>query len=169
MAIGKRTDVASISDGGPVAGQSEEAALSTSAIQTKDCAAMAATRPLSPHLQIYRWQVQMVTSILHRITGVALCVGTALLVCGLVALAGGADAFGHFTAVIGSVPGMVLMIGWTWALFYHLCNGIRHLVQDMGDGYEIVQFVRSSWLSIIVSVLLTVIVWAWVLTMGAVA
>ena len=130
---------------------------------------MAATRPLSPHLQIYRWQVQMVTSILHRITGVALCVGTALLVWGLVALAGSPEAFDHFRSAIGSVPGMVLMFGWSWALFYHLCNGIRHLVQDMGDGYEIVQFVRSSWLSIIVSVLLTVVVWAWVLTMGAAA
>lgn len=130
---------------------------------------MAATRPLSPHLQIYRWQVQMVTSILHRITGVALCVGTALLVWGLVALAGGPEAFGRFKQVVGSVPGMVLMFGWSWALFYHLCNGIRHLAQDMGAGYEIVQFVRSSWLSIIVSVLLTVIVWAWVLTMGAAA
>jgi len=130
---------------------------------------MAATRPLSPHLQIYRWQVQMVTSILHRITGVALCVGTALLVWGLVALAGGGESFGNFKNAVGSVPGMVLMIGWSWALFYHLCNGIRHLIQDMGAGYEIVQFVRSSWLSIIVSMLLTVIVWAWVLTMGAAA
>lgn len=130
---------------------------------------MAATRPLSPHLQIYRWQVQMVTSILHRITGVALCVGTALLVWGLVALAGDSESFGDFKRVVGSVPGMVLMLGWTWALFYHLCNGVRHLVQDMGAGYRIVQFVRSSWASIIVSIVLTVAVWAWVLTMGAAA
>ena len=130
---------------------------------------MAATRPLSPHLQIYRWQVQMVTSILHRITGIALCVGTALLVWGLVALAGDSESFDDFRRVVGSVPGMVLMLGWTWALFYHLCNGIRHLLQDMGAGYRIVQFVRSSWASIVVSILLTVAVWAWVLTMGAAA
>lgn len=130
---------------------------------------MAATRPLSPHLQIYRWQVQMVTSILHRITGVALCVGTALLVWGLVALAGDSESFDDFRRVVGSVPGMVLMLGWTWALFYHLCNGIRHLLQDMGAGYRIVQFVRSSWASIVVSIVLTVAVWAWVLTMGAAA
>jgi len=130
---------------------------------------MAATRPLSPHLQIYRWQVQMVTSILHRITGIALCVGTALLVWGLVALAGDSESFDDFRRVVGSVPGMVLMLGWTWALFYHLCNGIRHLLQDMGAGYRIVQFVRSSWASIIVSIVLTVAVWAWVLTMGAAA
>ena len=130
---------------------------------------MAATRPLSPHLQIYRWQVQMVTSILHRITGIALCVGTALLVWGLVALAGDSESFDDFRRVVGSVPGMVLMLGWTWALFYHLCNGIRHLLQDMGAGYRIVQFVRSSWASIVVSIVLTVAVWAWVLTMGAAA
>ena len=130
---------------------------------------MAATRPLSPHLQIYRWQVQMVTSILHRITGIALCVGTALLVWGLVALAGDSESFDDFRRVVGSVPGMVLMLGWTWALFYHLCNGIRHLLQDMGAGYRIVQFVRSSWASIIVSIVLTLAVWAWVLTMGAAA
>jgi succinate dehydrogenase, cytochrome b556 subunit len=126
-------------------------------------------RPISPHIQIYRWQVQMVTSILHRATGVALTAGTVLVVWGLLALAGGAEHFDRFKAVLGSPVGLVLMLGWSWSLFYHLCNGIRHLVQDAGAGFQIEQFVRSSWLSVIVSVLLTVVVWAWILTAGAAA
>jgi succinate dehydrogenase / fumarate reductase cytochrome b subunit len=64
---------------------------------------------------------------------------------------------------------MHIMIGWSWAFFYHLCNGIRHLVQDAGAGYAIAQFVRSSWMSIIVSFVLTLLVWAYVLTAGGAA
>jgi succinate dehydrogenase / fumarate reductase cytochrome b subunit len=126
-------------------------------------------RPLSPHLQIYKWQVQMVSSILHRATGIALAVGSVLVVCGLLQLAAGEESFNHFRSVIGSPFGMVLLVGWSWALFYHLCNGIRHLVQDAGLGYGISQFVRSSWLSLVVSIVLTVLVWAWVLMQGGVA
>ncbi len=126
-------------------------------------------RPISPHLQIYRWQIQMVTSILHRATGIALAAGTVLLIWGLLALAGGLEPFARFRAVAGSPLGLVLLFGWSWALFYHLCNGVRHLVQDAGAGYQIVQFVRSSWLAVIVSVLLTVLVWAWVFVAGGVA
>jgi succinate dehydrogenase cytochrome b subunit len=126
-------------------------------------------RPLSPHMQVYRWQVQMVTSILHRATGIALAVGSLLVICGLLDLAAGEDSFNHFKSMIGSPLGMVLMIGWSWALFYHLCNGIRHLIQDAGAGYAIAQFVRSSWLSVIGSVVLTLLVWAYVLTTGGAA
>jgi succinate dehydrogenase / fumarate reductase, cytochrome b subunit len=126
-------------------------------------------RPLSPHMQVYRWQVQMVTSILHRATGIALAVGTLLVICGLLDLAAGEDSFNHFKSMIGSPLGMVLLIGWTWALFYHLCNGIRHLIQDAGAGYAITQFVRSSWLSVVASVVLTLLVWAYVLTAGGAA
>jgi succinate dehydrogenase / fumarate reductase cytochrome b subunit len=126
-------------------------------------------RPLSPHMQVYRWQVQMVTSILHRATGIALAVGSLLVICGLLNLATGEDSFNHFKSMIGSPLGMVLLIGWTWALFYHLCNGIRHLIQDAGAGYAITQFVRSSWLSVIASVVLTLLVWAYVLTTGGAA
>jgi succinate dehydrogenase / fumarate reductase cytochrome b subunit len=126
-------------------------------------------RPLSPHMQVYRWQVQMVTSILHRATGIALAFGSLLVICGLLNLAAGEDSFNHFKSMIGSPLGMVLLIGWTWALFYHLCNGIRHLIQDAGAGYAITQFVRSSWLSVIASVVLTLLVWAYVLTAGGAA
>lgn len=126
-------------------------------------------RPLSPHLQVYKWQVQMMSSILHRATGIALAVGSLLVVAGLLHLAAGEESFNHFKGVIGSPVGMVLLFGWSWSLFYHLCNGIRHLVQDAGLGYDIPQFVRSSWLSVVVSVVLTVLAWAYVMTAGGAA
>ena len=126
-------------------------------------------RPLSPHIQIYRWQAQMVSSIVHRATGVALSVGTLVVVCGLIKLASGEDGFNQFRSIVGSPIGMVLMLGWSWALFYHLCNGIRHLIQDGGAGYQIAQFVRSSWLSAIGSVILTVAVWTYILATGGAA
>ena len=124
-------------------------------------------RPLSPHLQVYKWQVQMVSSILHRATGIALAVGTLLVLWGVLSLASGEDAFNSFKSCAGSPIGLVFLIGWSWALFYHLCNGIRHLVQDAGAGYGIPQFVRSSWLSLIGSVVLTILVWAYVFAGGA--
>lgn len=123
-------------------------------------------RPLSPHLQVYKWQVQMVTSILHRVAGIILAVGSLIIVWGLVALASGPDAFATFSACAGSVLGTIVMIGWTLAFFYHLSNGIRHLVQDTGKGYAIESFVRSSWLSIIAAIVLTVAVWVYVLAGG---
>ena len=126
-------------------------------------------RPLSPHLQIYRKQVQMMTSITHRATGIALAVGSLVVVCGLLQLAAGEENFNRFVGLVGSPLGMVLMFGWSWALFYHLCNGIRHLLQDAGLGYEIPQFVRSSWLSIVGSIVLTVATWAWVVMAGGAA
>lgn len=111
----------------------------------------------------------MMTSIIHRATGVALAVGTLMVVWGLLSLAGGEQSFNQFRICTGSLPGQVLLFGWSWALFYHLCNGIRHLVQDVGVGYGIPQFVRSSWLSVIGSVVLTMLVWAYVLTTGGAA
>jgi len=109
----------------------------------------------------------MVSSILHRATGIALAVGSLLVIWGIVALATGEDAFGSFKACAGSPIGLILLVGWTWALFFHLVNGIRHLVQDAGAGYEIKQFVFSSWLSVILSLVLTVLVWAYVFAGGA--
>ena len=74
-------------------------------------------RPLSPHLQVYKWQVQMMSSIIHRATGIALAVGSLLVVAGLLHLAAGEDSFNHFKGVIGSPIGMVLLFGWSWSLF----------------------------------------------------
>lgn len=126
-------------------------------------------RPLSPHLQVYRWQVQMVTSILHRATGIALSVGTLLVTCGLLALAAGEADYATLQAFAAHPIGQLLLLGWSWSLFYHLCNGIRHLLQDAGMGFRIEQFVRSSWLTVIGSIVLTVLVWAYVLTSGGAA
>lgn len=126
-------------------------------------------RPVSPHLQIYKWQVQMATSILHRATGIAMAVGILMIVWGVLSLAAGEEAFNQFKICMGSPLGMILLFGWSWAFFYHLCNGIRHLIQDTGAGYAIPQFVRSSWLSVIGSIVLTLLVWAYVLTAGGAA
>ena len=120
-------------------------------------------RPLSPHLQVYRWQVQMVTSILHRATGIVLVFGLLGLVWGLLALAAGPERWTAFAACTGSPFGMLVLFGFSWALAFHLINGIRHLVQDAGYGWSIPEFVRSSWISIIGSVLLVVVAWGIVL------
>ncbi len=120
-------------------------------------------RPLSPHLQVYRWQVQMVTSILHRATGIVLAVGMVGLVWGLLALAAGTERGAAFTACAGSPFGKLVLLGFSWALAYHLVNGIRHLVQDAGHGYAIPEFVRSSWLSVIGSFVLVALAWGVVL------
>ena len=120
-------------------------------------------RPLSPHLQIYSRQVQMVSSILHRITGVILAFGGLGLVYALVALASGPERWESFAACAGSVFGKLVLFGFSWALAYHLINGVRHLMQDAGHGFEIPDFIRSSLISIIGSVVLVVVVWAFVL------
>lgn len=120
----------------------------------------ATARPLSPHLSIYRWQIQMVTSILHRATGIALAAGTILLVVALLALASGPEAYAKVQAFCASWIGLFLLLGWTWSLAYHLLNGIRHLLQDVGLGYAPEQFVRNGWVVVVGSVALTVLVWA---------
>ena len=117
-------------------------------------------RPLSPHLQIYKRQVQMMTSIVHRATGIALAVGSLLVVGGLLHLAAGEDSFNHFKSIIGSPVGMVLLLGWSWALFYHLCNGIRHLVWDAGYGLDLKNVYRGGWLVVAASLLLTAAAWS---------
>ena len=123
----------------------------------------ATARPLSPHLSVYRWQIQMVTSILHRLTGIFLSFGTILVCALLVSLASGPDAYAAVQAFSASWIGMLLLLGWTWSLAFHLLNGIRHLLQDAGFGYAPAVFVRNGWLAVIGSIVLTVLVWACVL------
>ena len=98
-------------------------------------------------------------SILHRITGVALAVGTLLLIYWLVAAASGAEAFASAQALIGSFFGQLLLFGWTFALFYHLCNGIRHLFWDAGIGLEIETAERSGWAVLVATGVLTLASW----------
>lgn len=116
-------------------------------------------RPLSPHLQVYRWPITMATSILHRMTGVGLGLGTLLLAWWLVAAAAGPEQFAIAKAVLGSWLGLVVLFGFTWALFYHLCNGLRHLYWDIGRGFEKTTAARLSWVVIIASVVLTLVAW----------
>jgi succinate dehydrogenase cytochrome b subunit len=105
-------------------------------------------RPLSPHLQVYRPQITSVLSILHRLTGVTLTLGTLLLTWWLVSAAYGPDAFADAQAFVGSWFGQLLLWGFTFALFYHLGNGIRHLAWDFGWGFELSQ-VRASGLAML--------------------
>jgi succinate dehydrogenase / fumarate reductase cytochrome b subunit len=120
---------------------------------------MSASRPLSPHLQIYRPQITSVLSISHRATGLALSVGTLLLVWWLVALARGPEAFASAQSLVGSWFGWLLLLGWTFSLFFHLANGIRHLCWDAGYGFEIKTATISGWVVVAASAALTVIVW----------
>jgi succinate dehydrogenase / fumarate reductase cytochrome b subunit len=120
---------------------------------------MSASRPLSPHLQVYRWPITMALSIGHRATGLALAVGTLLLVWWLVALATGPQAFAVAQSFVGSWLGKLLLLGWSFSLFFHLANGIRHLVWDTGHGYSIKVMNSSSWVVVVASVALTVIAW----------
>ena len=118
-------------------------------------------RPLSPHLSIYRWPITMATSILHRATGVGLAVGFVVFVTWLFDAASGPDAYSTFFGDMESTVGCVLLIGWSYAFFYHLCNGIRHLVWDTGRGLEKEQATASAWFVIVASVVLTAAFW-WV-------
>ena len=118
-------------------------------------------RPLSPHLSIYRWPVTMVSSILHRATGVAMAVGFIVLVGWLFDAASGPEVYAGFIAVMDSTLGCVALVGFSWAFFYHLANGIRHLVWDTGRGLEKEQASASAWFVIVASVALTTIFW-WV-------
>jgi len=117
------------------------------------------TRPLSPHLQVYRWQLTSVLSILHRAAGIALSAGTLLLVWWLVAAAQGPQTYATVQAFLGSWLGRVLLFGWSLALFYHLCNGIRHLVWDSGRGFELRQVYIGGWAVIAATVILTALTW----------
>lgn len=94
-------------------------------------------RPLSPHMQVWRWHVTMLTSILHRATGVGLYAGALILAGWAVALASGPDAYALYMGLLGSWLGRLVMFGLTTALFYHLANGVRHLVWDFGHGFEV--------------------------------
>ena len=116
-------------------------------------------RPLSPHLQVYRPQITSMLSILHRITGVGLGAGTLLIAWWLIAAATGPEAFETAQAFIGSWFGRLILFGFTWALFYHLCNGIRHLVWDAGYGYDLDSVTKTGWLVLAASVVLTVLAW----------
>lgn len=124
-------------------------------------------RPLSPHLQVYRWQITMTMSILHRVTGMALSVGAFALLWWLLAVAQGGEAYATVAACLASPIGMVAAFGFSLALVYHLLNGIRHLLWDAGWGFEIPEVYRSGYAVFGLTVVLTAAIWFAALWGGA--
>jgi succinate dehydrogenase / fumarate reductase cytochrome b subunit len=122
-------------------------------------------RPLSPHLQIYSPPINMVMSIVHRITGAALYVGTLLLAWWLIAAATGPEYFAYVRGIMGSAIGLIVLFGYSWALLHHMLGGIRHLVWDTGRGFDLATVDTLSWGTIIGSGALTVVLWIWGLAM----
>ena len=119
-------------------------------------------RPTSPYMlgQYYRLQLTSFTSFLHRVTGVYLALGVLALVYWLIAAATGPEAFDQAQAIAGSIIGRTLLFLWTGAFFYHLLNGIRHLVWDAGRGFELPTAYRSGYAALIAAVILTLVSWA---------
>lgn len=118
-------------------------------------------RPLSPHLQVYKPQMTSVLSILHRMTGAALSIGLVMIVWWLLAAATGEQAYDTFMSFAGHPVGILMIFGWSVALFYHMCNGIRHLLWDMGYLFKLKNAFRAGYVVLTMTVLLTAIVW-WV-------
>ena len=128
---------------------------------------MASTdRPLSPHLQIYKPQLTAVLSIAHRASGIFLVLGTLLLVYWLTALAQGPESYAQAQAFFSSVLGRLILLPWVFALFYHLCNGIRHLMWDMGAGFEITTVYLSGKIVVVAAVALTMVAFGMAYAMG---
>jgi len=116
-------------------------------------------RPLSPHLQVYSWQITMVMSILHRATGVTLTVGAFGLAWWLVSMATGGETAARAMACVSSPIGMVLVFGFSLALVYHFLNGIRHLLWDAGRGYDIPSVYKTGYTVAVLTVVLTAAIW----------
>ncbi len=120
-------------------------------------------RPLSPHLQVYKPQMTSVMSILHRVTGAGNAVGLLLFSWWLIAAASGIDAYSYFMAFMTSGFGMFLLFGWTASVFYHMCNGIRHLIWDSGNMFKIKNAYTAGYIVLTMTVILTLAVWIMVL------
>ena len=116
-------------------------------------------RPLSPHVQVYRWPLSMALSITHRITGVGLGIGTLLLTGWLLTAATSEDGFERFQFFLGSAAGMFLLFCWTLALVFHLMTGLRHLWMDTVLGYDEKAYHATGIAALIGTVVLTVLIW----------
>lgn len=124
-----------------------------------DGASAEAKRPLSPHLQIYRWTWTMAMSIFHRATAIVLYAGTVLLAFWLVALASGPEAYAAAAWFFGSWLGMLILFAYTWALMHHMLGGVRHFVWDFGHGFEPSQRFLLAKLTLVGSISLTLVIW----------
>ncbi|HCU88979.1 MAG TPA: succinate dehydrogenase, cytochrome b556 subunit [Gammaproteobacteria bacterium] len=126
------------------------------------------SRPLSPHLQIYRPQLTSILSITHRATGIFLSVGILAITYWLISIAAGENAHATARAWLGSLPGQFLLITWSFSFYFHLCNGIRHLFWDVGLGFELKTIYASGYTVIIASVVMTALTWSYVLSQGSI-
>jgi succinate dehydrogenase / fumarate reductase cytochrome b subunit len=117
-------------------------------------------RPLSPHLSIYKPMLTMMMSIVHRITGAALYVGTLLLAWWLIAAASGPNAYANVEWFTGTIIGRLILFGYTWALIHHMLGGIRHLIWDTVHGFEPAEREMLTLATLIGSVAFTLILWA---------
>ena len=116
-------------------------------------------RPLSPHLQVYRWTLTLALSIIHRATGIALYFGTLLLAWWLIAAASGPGAYSYVQAFTSSLIGKLILFGYTWALLHHLMSGIRYFFWDLGYGFKPNEREALTWGALIAGISLTVLVW----------
>lgn len=126
-----------------------------------------ADRPTSPHLQVWRWHITMACSILTRATGVALYVGALILAGWAVSMASGAEAYDQYKALLGSIPGKVVLFGLTVSIFYHLAAGVRHLVWDSGHGFKPRTADMTGMMSIAFGIAAAIAVWVIAAQMGA--
>jgi len=115
--------------------------------------------PLSPHLSIYRWPITMTLSILHRVTGVAMSVGLIVLGAWLMSAAAGAADYDRIASLLSSVIGRLMLIGFSFAFFLHLANGVRHLFWDVGYGFEKYQANASAWFVLLLASGMTAAFW----------
>lgn len=122
---------------------------------------MSRQRPLSPHLQVYRLPLPALMSITHRMTGIALSTGTVLLAVWLVAIASGVVGFEMAQMVVSHLLGQLVLFGYTVALFYHACNGLRHLFWDMGRGLSVDSVYASGRVALLAAAVLTAGLWAY--------
>ena len=116
-------------------------------------------RPLSPHLQVYRWPISMALSIAHRVTGVGLGLGTLLMTVWLVTAATSDNGFETLQYFLGSAFGQLLLFGWTLSLIFHLLSGMRHLYMDTGHGFEAKDYEHSGLAVLVATGALTVVIW----------
>ena len=133
--------------------------MGTAIAEAKMAEAKMPERPVSPHLQIYRWPLPMAMSILHRITGCALYFGTLLLAWWLIAAGSGPNPYGKVSAFADSFFGRLILFGYTWALIHHALGGLRHLIWDAGYGFSQQEREGLAWATIVGSVILTVLLW----------
>ncbi len=121
-------------------------------------------RPLSPHLFIFRPYVNMVMSIMHRLTGTVNYLGSLLLAVWLISAATGEAEFNQVSSLLASVPGLIVLFGLTWSVMHHMLGGMRHFIWDTGRGFDIPNIRLLSWGTLLGSVTLTALIWVAAMT-----